>query len=354
MEFIKDMLVQYLIPITAVAFMIFVAVVLINRYVYEENKLRVEEIKMRASEFITNLLFVKSDEGYGQILDELKRELPFKKKFVKEILLDTLVHYQLNLKGGKKEMLNKIYEDLHLNKLSESYIKDSRWHQKSLGIYHFQVFNYTKGIELIRPYLYHSNEKLRSDAFVSFLSLTSENIEFLADYNKKIGLVDELKIVDLIQSKKFSLPSNIDKWILSSNESIVRIGLKLMGFYNHNQNAGEIIKLLNSPSRTIRYEAILAIKKLSISNAEDSLIDLYDREDKLNKLAILDALSEIGSAATVNFLDMLLHQNHFIDSDEKIKIVSSLNTIDSDYFIANFAEDKDIDLIRKHVANLTS
>lgn len=353
MEFFKALLEEYLIPIIAVSFIVFVAMVIVNRYLFEESKHRIEEIKMRASELITNLLFAKSDTNFEDEIKTVKSEIPYKKKWVKEILLETMIHYKRNLKGGKAEVLDKLYSKLQLNKLSQSYIKSNKWYEKAKGVYHFQVFNFQEGVELIRPFLYHSNEKLRSDAFVAFLSLTNENLDFLAKYEKRINMIDELKIVDLIKAKHFSLPSNIDRWLESNNPSIVRIGLKMMAFNNYTKANQQIIGLLNNPERSIRFEAVNAVKLLMISNAEDVLIDMYAREQKLNKMAILDALSEIGTQDTIDFLTDFLKRNHIADPDEKIKLVFCLNKLDSELFQTNFADDSEMNLIRKHVANMT-
>lgn len=353
MEYFKALLVEYLIPVVAVAFVLFVFLVIINRYLFEESKHRIEEIKMRASELITNLLFARSDTDFEKEIKEIKSEIPYKKKWVKEILLETMIHYKRNLKGSKAEILDKLYKKLELNKVSQKLIRSNKWFDKAKGIYHFQVFNFKEGVETIRPLLYHANEKLRSDAFVAFLSLTNENLDFLAKYEKRINMIDELKIVDLIKAKHFALPSNIEQWLDSDNPTIIRIGLKMMAFNNYGKSHNQIIGLLNNPERSIRFEAINAVKQLLINNAEDVLIDMYHREQKLNKMAILEALSEIGTKTTLDFVTDFLKQNHIADPDEKIKLVYCLNKLDTTFFQTNFANDSEMNLIRKHVANMS-
>lgn len=112
MEYFKALLVEYLIPVVAVAFVLFVFLVIINRYLFEESKHRIEEIKMRASELITNLLFARSDTDFEKEIKEIKSEIPYKKKWVKEILLETMIHYKRNLKGSKAEILDKLYKKI--------------------------------------------------------------------------------------------------------------------------------------------------------------------------------------------------------------------------------------------------
>ncbi len=354
METFETVLSNYLIPAFLILFVVFSIIIILNRFYYEERKLVKDNIDFVVNDFFARVLFNPKIGDFDDEIKKFKNEIPFRKTWVKRILIEKIITLKKNLKGTSSESLVTIYEKFGLFKYTKNLIKDSRWHIKCKGIYQLQILEYEKGQNLIKPFLNSSNEILRSNAFIAYLSVTSKSIDFLGDYKQNISLIDELKFMDLLKMKKFPLPKNIDKWLASSNVAIVRIGLKLIVFHNNTNYNEEIIGLLKSENRSIRHEVTKAIEHLQIVNAEDILLHIFPNEDKLNKIAIICTLGSIGEINTLNYFEKFLKENQaLIDIDIKIKTVECIQKIDAGFLENSFKDNLEIEKIKNHIANKT-
>lgn len=352
METFEMVLSNYLIPAFLVLFVVFSIIIVLNRFYYEERKLIKDNIEFVINDFFARVLFNTKADDFDIEVKRFKKEIPFNKSWVRRLLLEKIITLKKNLKGTSSGSLVNLYEKFGLFRDTKNLIKDNRWHVKCKGIYHLQILEYEKGLDLIKPYLNHSNEILRSNACIAYLSVTSKSIDFLGDYKKEISLIDELKFFDLMRIKKFALPGNIESWLSSPNEAIVRIGLRLIVFHNQASYNDKIIGLLNSKSRSIRHEAIKAIEQLGIINTEDILLHIFPNEDKLNQLAIISALGIVGELTTLRFFEKFLNENKdLIDVDIKIKAVECIQKIDADFLESTFKNDLEIAKIKNHIAN---
>ena len=153
--------------------------------------------------------------------------------------------------------------------------------------------------------------------------------------------------MDILHQKKTKIPSNLSQWIISENDSIIKLGIKLMMFYNYTNENETIIKLLKHEDKSVRFEAITAIKFLFIYEAETVLIEQFEYEDTQNKLEIFNTLSRIGTTESENFIAQLLENK----TDENIKLdaVYCLNKINPNYFDNHFLDNEDVQKMVKHV-----
>ncbi|HEU4496468.1 MAG TPA: HEAT repeat domain-containing protein, partial [Flavobacterium sp.] len=112
--------------------------------------------------------------------------------------------------------------------------------------------------------------------------------------------------------------------------SIVKLGLRIMVFYNESGYPQDIVDLYNSEDESVRKEAIMASGELFISGAEDELISRFERETKPNQIEILKTLAAIGTEASENFLNQILGQR--LDPDIKLVAAYSLNAVNPGCF----------------------
>jgi len=335
-------------PILVLFFLTVVAALAINRLKYEIFKFRLRLAKAKVDIFLTSLVFSPLDEqDFAERIKKFKTRIPFDKHWCKEIILNEIINLKQNLKGEISQSIHFIYEHFGLFEFSLKYINNPQWYNKSVGIYHFQALEYTKGEPYVRPFLNHKNKTLSSNAYMALVSLTSGKLDFLVDFANPISVTTEIKIMDILHSKKAPMPQNLKEWIHSKNLSIVRLGIKFMIYYNHTKEADEILKLLKSADEIIRHEVILAARELFIEGAEESLIEQFELENKRNKLEILCTLGTIGTDISEMFLKDLLTKP--IDTDIKLAIVESLNTVNPNYFKDTVNDNDEIQRMVKHV-----
>ncbi|MBF2709878.1 hypothetical protein [Flavobacterium soyangense] len=207
----------------------------------------------------------------------------------------------------------------------------------------------------IRPYVNnHKNKFLNSNALIAMIILSDEKFELLANYQKKISQADEIKILDIIYNKKSSLPKKIEDWIDSTNNSIVKLGIKLMVRYREQLTNTQISFLLNNPDEMVRKETLLAIRYLYITESNFILINHYLKENnKRNKISLLKTFGVIGNHETINFLSPFLLKEK--DLEIKFEMVNAINSIDRTFFknfkIENKIENDIINRILLHVTN---
>jgi hypothetical protein len=221
---------------------------------------------------------------------------------------------------------------------------------KSRGINNFHVLEYQKAIQYIKPFLNSKNKVLLSNAYITAISLDPNELDFLINYKKPISLISEMKVMDILYQKNFPMPTNSKKFLNAENPSIIKLGLKLMAFYNQEIKINKIKKLLSSPDETIRYEVIITIRELFITEAEKLLIAKFSTESLSNQLEIIKTLGVIGTKKTELFFEKLLFND--TDSELKLAIVSSLNILNPTYFITKNNFDEEIEKMIKHVKNI--
>lgn len=341
-------LIHFILLFLALFFLILIILLITNRLSYESYRSRIKSTKSKIDIFLTSLLFSFSDEeSIISSIEQFKKQIPFEKKWCKKIILNEIIYLNQNLKGEITNNIHLIYEQFDLFNYTLKFLSNKKWYMKSLGIYQLQTLEYTKGQSYVRPYLNHKNKILVSNAYFGLISLAPDNLDFLNDYPDSISLKNEIKIMDILHSKKPPIPNNLKEWVVSKNPSVVKLGIKFMVFYNCFSETQLILNLLQSDDETIRHEVIVAVNDLIIIGAEQVLIDQFDKEQKANKIEILKSLSAIGSEATEKFISELLINS--IDKDVKLEAVYTLNQINPAYFEDAFEGDSEISKMVKHV-----
>lgn len=330
---------------------ILVVFLIVNRYNYDLSRPKYKATKNEIENFLTNLIFSPLDEIQMQkVIDDFKKTIPFEKNWCKKLLLNEIIFLKLNLKGDITNKFHFIYEQFDLLSYTQRLLKSPFFYIKCLGLYQIESLNYKKGKDYITPLLNHKNKNIRSRAFLALISLNPNKLETLIDFSHQISIAEEINIMDILHNKKTKMPSNLDKWIISENDTTVKLGLKLMMFYNYTNQNETIIKLLKHPNKFVRYEAITAVHLLYIYEAESELIEQFSNEGTLNKLEIFNSLSIIGTKQSEDFIAKILENR----TDENIKLdaVYSLIKINPDYFNNHFLDNEDVQKMVKHVKTL--
>ncbi|MEX2336460.1 MAG: hypothetical protein WD555_04230 [Fulvivirga sp.] len=317
------------------------------RFVYLSYKKR--KFLPKISEALTELTFsgYKGEQLQSEV-NKFKSRFPHHKKWFQKLLLSSIIDLSLNLKGDLIYQVREIYMAFRLHKYSLKLIKSPFWYTKCTGIYHFQALNFVHGQKYIKPYITSKNEVLRSNAFIAHLYLTTEPFDFLVDYPFPLSSVNEYKVIDVFYMKKEPIPKNIDSWLDAKNESIVILGLKVMVFYNYTGASEKIISLLDHKLHRIREEVIHSIRELFLIDAEETLHERFDQEEKLLKIEILKSLAVIGGESSVSFITKILMIKD-LDKDIKMELLRCLMSIDISYYDSRFLIDMEIDRMKLHL-----
>ncbi|MBW4360083.1 HEAT repeat domain-containing protein [Flavobacterium taihuense] len=347
-----DVLIYYFVlivlPVLICGFILLIAILIINRFRYDLFYPKFEAAKNEIDSFLTNMIFSPFDETlFKTEIEQFKKLIPFEKKWCKKLILNEIIFLKLNLKGDVTKTFHFIYEQFNLFEYTKKLLKSRRFYLKCIGMYQLESLEYKKGVHFITPLLNHKNRSVKSSAFLSLISLKPNKLESLIDFSHQITIAEEINIMDILHQKKTKMPSNLHQWIVSDNISIIKLGIKLMMFYNYTNENKTIVELLKHNDKSVRYEAITAVKFLFIYEAESTLIEQFISEDTKNKLEIFNTLSGIGMTDSQNFIAQLLENK----TAENIKLdaVYCLNNINPYYFENHFLDNEDIQKMVKHV-----
>ncbi|PKB15494.1 HEAT repeat domain-containing protein [Flavobacterium sp. 5] len=343
--------IRIVLPILIVGCTILISVLIINRYIYDIFQPKFETVKNDIENFLTNMIFSPFDEKLHHAeIEQFKTEIPFEKNWCKKLLLNEIIFLKLNLKGEITHKFHFIYEQFDLFQYTQKLLKSHLYYIKCLGLFQLESLDYKKGKDYITPLLNHKNRNIKSRAFLSLISLRPNKLETLIDFSHEITIAEEINIMDILHQKKTKMPSNLNDWIVSDNASIIKLGIKLMMFYNYNNENDNIVKLLKHKDRSVRQEAIMAINFLFIFEAETELIEQFKNEDTQNKLEIFNTLSKIGASESESFIIQLLENK----TDENIKLdaVYCLEKINPSFMDNYFLDNEDLKKMVKHVKTI--
>lgn len=309
-----------------------------------------EKIKAKIDNFLTGLVFSDFDEtSFVEQINAFKKEIPFEKRWCKKLVLDEIIFMKSNLKGEVTTTFHFIYEKFNLFEYTKKLLNSDKFYLQCMGLFQIQVLEFKEGISYIEQLRNHQKENVRFSAFASLISLYPDELGSLYDFKGNINIADEINIMDILHQKKTKMPENLPLWIQSDNLSIVKLGIKLMSFYNFTQEKETLIQLIKHPDRSVGSEAIMACNLLFIFEAEHALIEQFQYENTINKLEILQTLSKIGMTASETFIYDLL-KNKEVESI-KLDAIYCLYKINPHYFEDHFLGDEDIQKMLKHVKN---
>ncbi len=334
-----------------------VAVLLLlrNQYLGIELEKRKKSIEDATNTLLMELIFsTTSKSQMKEKIEEFKHLIPFHKKWCNDYMLTKILDMNLIFQVDS-EQHREIFRLFGFDKVSYQLLRHKKWHYKSLGIYRLQRMMDRSKRKQIRTFLHDDNPELKSNALIALVTLAPEKFAALRDFDEPLTKADEMKILDIIYQSRPEMPKNTEKLLKSKNTSIVVLGIKLLVLYKAKLSLKQICKLIWFSNFRVRGEAIKAVGKLNMTEANELLITQYSIEqNKAVKVNILKSLKNIGNQEAANFLKSLLKQEQ--DSDIKFEMVGSINALDPDFFERSLEpkipNDKTIEGMVKHVKDL--
>ncbi|MEO8111866.1 MAG: HEAT repeat domain-containing protein [Ginsengibacter sp.] len=306
-------------------------------------KRRIEKNKKAWHQSLAGIIsqaIVLTEEETINITDEIKKLL--KKSIFRRYVIDELIHALKNLSGASTLNLVHLYEILELNIDSFKKLHSKRWHIKAKGIQELGIMNQKKYSREIFRLTNHPNELVRNEAQCSIISLYGfSGLRFLNVAAYPISKLQQIELLNKLKGLKPKNSEGFKKWLQSSNESVVIFSLKLATSVNLHNLYDNVVNCLQSNCLEIKLNALEYIKKIPGENSAGIIVSHYFFNNKIFRLAIIDALRDIGSENEISFLLSLLH-----DEDDEIKAagaksLSWLHPLGADFLQAHSFADQD-------------
>lgn len=246
-------------------------------------------------------------------------EMLLQKPIFRNCVINELIQAKKNLSGTSTTNLKKLYEVLELNNYSFTKLNNAKPHIKAKGIQELAILEQKKYVKEIFRLTNHEVELVRNEAqcaLVSFYGFLG--LRFLNVTTYPISQWQQIQLLNKLTGVK---PANFDvikKWIVSPNESVRIFALKLAAFFNCYDVYDDVVNCLKSRSLQMRLSALEYLKKLPQQDTADQIITYYRFENKIYKLAVIEALKDMGCEKQIPFLLKQLH-----DKDDDIKAAAA-------------------------------
>jgi phage-related protein len=240
----------------------------------------------------------------------------------RQYIIEELILSKKNLTGSLSSSLNKLYEALKLNEDSLKKLQHRKFHLKAKGIQELAIMGQVKYEKEIFWLANHKNVLVRTEAQCALVSFSGfSGLRFLDVTEYPISEWQQIQLLDKLNGVKQENTHYIQKWLQSSNVSVIVFSLKLATFYNDYNIYESVISHLQHPDVQVKLNVLAYLKNMPREDTAEKIISNYLFDNKLCKLTILDALKHIGSESQVPFLLTQLN-----DEDDDIKAAAA-NTL---------------------------
>lgn len=350
------------IVIAILATFIAYGVILRKRYQGYVHEKRVAFISPKIEDLITEQVLLNEKLGKDVATENIEfdpaalSDKMYKKPFVRQILIDTLIAYRKNFRGEVGELLRKLYIDMDLQKDSFNKMKTVRWEKKIKAVMELTQMDISISDVTILPLTNSGNPSLRAAARNAYIQLSkNEPFKFFDVATEPLLPWDQLEMFKIITTTKDIAIPNFSRWVsYSANKSVVSFCLKLIAHYDQQSAIPAVMDLLNNKDHYFRADAINCLGKLSAEAAEEKLVKIYTNQPLNCQLEILKALGSIASGKHFEFLKSeFLYSSNFDIRMQSARAIIRHNTQNSRLLVEELMEmsHDENQLILKHCLN---
>lgn len=309
----------------AIIFFSFVGLILvISMLVIKLHKKSIRRKKIviagKLEEWIMDIILENNNVAYHKFPLPAKIELLLRSNFAKKVLLSSLMKVKKSLSGVSGENVERIYNQLKLQKISLKRIAAKRWHIKAKGIQELAAMKQIAHIEKILELTNHKDNKVRMEAQTAMVRLQGyKGLYFFKTLSYPLSGWHQLNLLQLLAHQPITGDNGIINWLNSSNDSVVEFSLKLISEQHAIEFHDDVVKCLIHPNEMVRKEAILCLGQIPSNAAATELNSQFAGEpDKNNRLCIIKEFMQTGSYQDLPFLKPLQY-----DKDVDIKLAAN-------------------------------
>ena len=317
-------------------FVSIIAIVLVFMLFYLVRRSRKSQyrnqLRQQYSEFLSYLAISESVEELQAIMNEpaWKEKLAnwLNNPFARKILIRELVATVKNMSGAAADNACWFYANAGLDKDSSLRLKHGHWHVKARALQelsHLKQKQYTTRIYRLTN---NRNEFVRNEARIAIVKLTGfEGLRFLDILTYPLTEWEQMSLLHELSQQQHKSLTEIDRWLHSSNSSVVEFSLRLIETYKIYDLHDEVVKCLVHPDKNIRKIAIQTLKEICGANTASVVAERLEAEDEEMQLFILEALQQIGTEKENSVLSKYLFHSR---DDFKVAAAKAIGNIDVD------------------------
>lgn len=282
--------------VVSIALIIFI---FISRKTSQNRNNRIERFTDKYETLLTNILFEDTyatySKGYEKVVNSIVG------KGFDKVKRNTLVHVILkakeNIVGESDKVLTSFYHELNLRKYALRELKRGRWEDKAFVIQELGKMDVRESLPTIMRYTDHPNPILRAEAQYAAIDLAGERaLEFLKGLKYSLSRWQQIRIIEELEKLDAQNIPQFYYLLEEKNKSVVLFGLRLIGHFNQVEGADKLQEMLNHPDDEILVAVANTAKQLEIDSIAPKFISNFDNYSADVKVAVVDALGEIGNS----------------------------------------------------------
>lgn len=237
----------------------------------------------------------------------------FRKLLTKEIL-----SAKKNISGTASTNLINLYLQLGLDVYASKNMDSNYWHLKAKAIQDLGIMEQKKYLPKIYRQTNNVHELVRMEAQLAIIKISGfEGLRFLDVISYQLTDWQQIKLLNELSQSPPEHFNGVEKWLQSTNESVVIFALKLAKNYHRFELYPQITTCLTHQSLKIRHQAILAMEKIYMADTSKLLLEKFADEEPKNQATIIKVVQQIGDAADADLLLSYLNT----DNNEMKRII---------------------------------
>ncbi len=247
--------------------------------------------------------YLFGEVSLSEVVDNLSS---VKGLFGKNILIDLLYNYQQNLSGEYSDRILLLYKELNLDGISGRKMKSFFSSTRIKGIRELASLYPSDAKDLIVKLVKDRNVEVRSEAQIAYVFLDSQStFDFLKDLESPLSTWVQLNILSYLKMNEKQVPS-FGKYINSENNDVQDFSIRMIDYFQQNENAQLIIDLLDHPHHQTRFYVYQAIRHLELEEAIEKVKAKFKEETYPNRVEILRILGDLGGESDLDIFQEVL------------------------------------------------
>lgn len=283
--------------------------IVVYLFLLKKRKQKIADWNNEADLLVSEALFREDDEMQLPFVfsEEINRKL--KSKLFKKTLTNKIVFTTKNISGLSLFHLQQLYIQTSLDEDAIVLLKSNSWHIKAKAIQHLGIMGIRKTLNNIFTFTNDENELVRMEAQISVLKLSGfEGLRFLDHITYQISEWQQIKLLQEIAHLRKEHFIGIEKWLNSTNHSVVLFALKLVSNYHMFELYKQCLPLLKHNNELIRINTVHTLTQIYEIDSCHLLLAKFRNEEFKIQLEIIQALKDIGDESIVDeligFLDI--------------------------------------------------
>jgi hypothetical protein len=259
-----------------------------------------ERIRKNLELWISNVIL---NEDEGSIPIPAKFIKLFKSAAARQYAIEHLIINKKTFSGVVADNIRHLYEELDFKNDSVKKLNSKLWFIKAKGIQELAIMDQNDQLIKVYRLTNSKNDLVRNEAQTAIIHWSGFNgLRFLDVVGYDISEWQQIQL--LAQLKDFTQQAmpKMQKWLSSSNYTVVIFALKLTEVYQQFQVKDKVEECLFHANEKVRTQAISTIVKIGDTESADKLILQYQNADLASQLHILNVFHYIASERQLPFL----------------------------------------------------